>query len=187
MPPSPAERTLAPLTGTPCIDEPVAHLPIPAALALCVAGIAIGIGRGALDDVLATAPAKVPLLSAGPLATSPTFQDTIARADTELRAASALLDAAAEKTWAIATGGRPASLDERGSLRATASWIVERAEAAVDAAHRAGGGSAIYADCPLQRRLRDIQTLRQHFLVRADTFPTVGAILAGLEPAVPIF
>ena len=72
-------------------------------------------------------------------------------------------------------------------MRATAAWIVERAEAAVDAAHRAGGGGAIYADSPLQRRLRDIQTLRQHFLVRPDTFTTAGAILAGLEPELPIF
>jgi hypothetical protein len=39
----------------------------------------------------------------------------------------------------------------------------------------------------LQRRLRDVQTLRQHFLVRAETFTPAGAILAGQDPAVMVF
>lgn len=182
----PAERTLVPFHDPPCIDDPVARLPIPAALALCVASVALGIGRGALDDVVALAPAKTPLLSPGPLASNPEFLDTITRVDTELRAARLLLQTAAATTWATAAE-RPATLDERGVLRATSVWIVERAEAAVNAAHRAAGGGAIYADHPLQRRLRDIQTLRQHFLVRADTFAAAGAVLAGGEPDVPIF
>jgi alkylation response protein AidB-like acyl-CoA dehydrogenase len=152
-----------------------------------IASVALGIGQGAIDDVVEMARSKVPLLSPGALATSPTFQDALARADTDLRAARALLQEAAESTWATAAGGGSFALDDRGALRATAAWVVERAGAAVDTAHRAGGGSAIYSDSPLQRRLRDIQTLRQHFLVRPDTFTTAGAILAGLEPDVMVF
>jgi alkylation response protein AidB-like acyl-CoA dehydrogenase len=57
----------------------------------------------------------------------------------------------------------------------------------VDTAYRAGGGSAIYTDNPLQRRFRDIHALTQHFLVRRDTMTTAGAILAGQDPKVMIF
>jgi len=57
----------------------------------------------------------------------------------------------------------------------------------VRAAYRAGGGGAIYATSPLQRRLRDIDALTQHFLVRRDTMTTAGAILAGQEIDVPVF
>ena len=57
----------------------------------------------------------------------------------------------------------------------------------VRAAHRAAGGGAIHASSPLQRRLRDIDVLTQHFLVRRDTLTTAGAILAGQDVDVMVF
>jgi alkylation response protein AidB-like acyl-CoA dehydrogenase len=183
----PASRTLVPLSGRPCIDVAAAHLHVPAVVALAVASVALGIGRGALDDVLALSPSKVPLLASEALGASPGFQAAVARADVELRAARALLHSAAADAWAAAAARAPLTLEQRGEARATASWVVERAVAAVDAAHRAAGGGAIYVEHPLQRRLRDIQTLRQHFLVRPDTFEVAGGILNGLEPTIPIF
>ena len=71
--------------------------------------------------------------------------------------------------------------------RASAAWATERATHVVDTAQRFGGGTAVYADSPLQRRLRDIHTLTQHFIVRPDTLTTAGAVLAGQEPDVPVF
>jgi hypothetical protein len=35
-----------------------------------------------------------------------------------------------------------------------------------------GGGSAIYAGSPLQRRFRDVHAIIQRFLVKLDTFTT---------------
>ena len=58
---------------------------------------------------------------------------------------------------------------------------------AVDTAHRFAGGTAVYADSPLQRRLRDVHTMTQHFIVRPDTLTTAGAVLTGHEPDVPVF
>jgi hypothetical protein len=51
----------------------------------------------------------------------------------------------------------------------------------VTTAYRAGGGSSVYADSPLQRRLRDVNAVTQHFLVKPATLATAGAILAGRE------
>ena len=48
-------------------------------------------------------------------------------------------------------------------------------------AYTAGGGSSIYTASPLQRRLRDIHALTQHFIVKHDTFTNAGAVLAGQE------
>ena len=59
--------------------------------------------------------------------------------------------------------------------------------AVVDAAYRAGGGSSLYLDNPLQRRLRDVHAVTQHFLVRPDTMTTAGAILAGNNPELLLF
>ena len=72
-------------------------------------------------------------------------------------------------------------------MRAAAVWATERAADVVRAAYRAGGGGSIYAASPLQRRLRDIDALTQHFLVRRDTLTTAGAILAGQDVNVMVF
>ena len=98
----PAARTFVPLLGRPCLDDPAARLPVPGVYALGIASVALGIGRGALDDVLALAPSKIPLLASGALAVSPTFHDAIARADAELRAGAAHLLSLATATWAAA-------------------------------------------------------------------------------------
>ena len=66
-------------------------------------------------------------------------------------------------------------------------WAVDRAMSVTTTTYRAGGGSSLYSDCPLQRRLRDIHALAQHFIVRRDTLVTAGAILAGQDVQVPVF
>jgi alkylation response protein AidB-like acyl-CoA dehydrogenase len=183
----PRERTLVPMADTPCIDAPVVHIPPPSLLSLAIASVALGIAQGALDDIVALATNKVPLLAGAPLATNPLFQLELATGDTELRAGRALLYETAAEAWETAVLAEPASMERRARLRAAAVWATERSAAVVDAAYRAGGGSALYADCPLQRRLRDVHALTQHFLVKRDTLTTAGAILAGQDVQTMVF
>jgi indole-3-acetate monooxygenase len=181
------ERTFVPLVDEPCLDETVVNVPPPAMFSLAIASVAIGIARGALHDVVALAVDKTPMLDHGPLATNPLFQLELATADTELRAARALLYETAEAAWATASGMVPFDLEQRARIRAAAVWVTERAAAVVAFAYRSGGGSSIYATSPLQRRLRDIHALTQHFLVKRDTLTTAGAIFAGQDVEVMVF
>jgi alkylation response protein AidB-like acyl-CoA dehydrogenase len=89
--------------------------------------------------------------------------------------------------WATAEAGLELTLEQRARLRAGAIWATDHALSVVETAYRAGGGTAIYAECALQRRLRDIHALTQHFLVRRDTLVTAGAVLAGQPVDVPVF
>jgi hypothetical protein len=66
-------------------------------------------------------------------------------------------------------------------------WVTQRAVSVTDFAYHAGGGTSIYTDCPLQRRFRDVHAITQHFLVRADTLTSAGAVYAGLDPGLPVF
>jgi indole-3-acetate monooxygenase len=125
----PAERTLDPFADPAGIDEPIVRIPVPALLALQIAAVAIGAARGALDDILAIAASKVPLLAGAPLATNPLFQFELATADTELCAARALLYEAAESAWATAADRASFSLPQRARLRAAAVWVAARAVA----------------------------------------------------------
>jgi alkylation response protein AidB-like acyl-CoA dehydrogenase len=182
-----AERTFSPLADAPCIDAPIARVPPPAMFSLAIASVALGIARGALDEVVALSATKMPLLARAPLAGDPHFQWSLAEADTALRAARAIVQETAATVWATASAGDELTLVERARTRAAAVWATRRAAAAVDTAYEAGGGTSLYADCPLQRRLRDIRALTQHFLVRADTMTTAGAILAGQDVQVIVF
>ena len=181
-----ADRTFQLFADPPGLDAPILRIPTPTLIAQLVAAVAVGIARGAVDDLLALAVHKVPLLDAAPLAADPLFQADLAGVDTDLRAASALLGEAAGEVWAGAVAG-PLTMPQRARARAAAVWVVTRAAAVVTAAHRAAGSTSVYADSPLHRRLRDVHTLTQHFLVKRSTLTTAGAVLAGRDVAVPVF
>jgi alkylation response protein AidB-like acyl-CoA dehydrogenase len=174
----PAERTCRPLADEPCLDVPIVRIPPPTLYGTAVASVAIGAAQGALDDIVALAADKVPLLAATPLAANPHFQFELATADTRLRAARALLYESAEEAWSTAVAGDEFTLPLVGRFRAAGAWVTATAAEVVDVAYRSGGGSSLYSDCPLQRRLRDIHAATQHFLVKPDTLTTAGAILA---------
>jgi alkylation response protein AidB-like acyl-CoA dehydrogenase len=149
--------------------------------------VAIGVACGALDDVLALAGDKVPLLRSRPLAEDPTFHLVLASADTDLAAARALVRETAEAVWETAEDSGELTPQGVARARAAAAWATARAADVVRSAYRAAGGGALHLSSPLQRRLRDIDAMTQHFLVRADTMTTAGALLAGQEPDVPVF
>jgi indole-3-acetate monooxygenase len=182
-----AERTLDPMAEEPCIDAPIARVPVPALIALAVASVAVGCARGALDDISALAAQKVALFHGRPLSADATFHHGLATADTQLSAARALIYEHAGLAWETAAGGQELTMPGRARIRAAAAWASETAADVVRTAYRAGGGGSIYAGSPLQRRLRDIDALTQHFIVRQDTLTTAGAVLSGQDPDVMVF
>ncbi len=182
-----AEQTFLTLSHEACLDEPLVRIPTPAVIALEIASVAIGIAQGALEDILALAAKKVPLLASASLRANPLFQHEMGAADAKLRAARTLLYADAASAWATAMSGAEFTADQRARIRSAATWIAATAASVVDAAYRAGGGTSIYSDSPLQRRFRDIHALTQHFLVKLDTLTTAGAVFAGAEVDLTVF
>jgi indole-3-acetate monooxygenase len=181
----PADRTYLVMEEEPAVDIPYTRIPLPSPYSVQLAAVALGIARGALDDVLALAPGKVPLFAREPLAADAGFHDTIGSADARLRAARAGVLAETRELWATAEAGGAFSDELRARVRGASVWAAQTAAEVVDAAYTAGGGSSLYLASPLQRRLRDIHALTQHFLVRPGTFATTGAVLAGQDPGVP--
>ena len=183
----PTERTFLVMEDEPCLDVPIVRIPPPALYALQIASVAVGIAQGALDDIVALARDKVPLLASTALAANPLFQYQLALADTQLRAARTLLHAEATAAWATAVDRAPFQNEQRAHIRSTVAWAASQAVAVVDAAYHAGGSHALYVTSPLQRRLRDIHAVTQHFLVKPDALTTAGAVLAGQDVELGIF
>jgi indole-3-acetate monooxygenase len=176
----PAERSFT-LWEEPCLDVPLLRIPELSLSTLAFGAVAVGIADKALGEVTDLATGKVPLFSGGTLASNPLFQHQLGEADARLRAARTLLYADAETAWATAVAGTPFTPDHRARIRATATWVTSTATSVVDMAYTAGGGTSLYSSSPLQRRLRDIRALTQHFGVKLDTFTAAGAVLAGQE------
>jgi alkylation response protein AidB-like acyl-CoA dehydrogenase len=45
--------------------------------------------------------------------------------------------------------------------------------------HDIAGGTSVYKDSALQRRLRDAQTMTQHMITNAATYEMTGRVLLG--------
>lgn len=148
-----------------------------------IASVALGIAQHAVDDIVALAKnPKRRLFAATELADSPVFQYTLARAETELRAARALVKSEAESLWSVLGAGRSPTPAEHARCSATGAWVVATAAAAVEACYKAGGGTALYDSSPLQRHLRDIHALTQHISIADGWLTRAGAFLLGKDP-----
>jgi len=163
------------------IDAPVMRVPELSLSTLLFAAVAIGIAQGALDEITAIATAKVPAFAMAPLAANPLFRNHLGSADAELRAARALVYGEASAAWGTASDRAEFTLVQRARFRAATTWAVRAAASVVDVVYTEGGGSSIRDDNPLQRRLRDVHALTQHFAIKPDTFTLTGALLAGQD------
>jgi indole-3-acetate monooxygenase len=163
------------------LDFTVLRIPELCLSTMGFAAVAAGIAAGALGDVVDLAGGKVPMFSDSTLAANPLFRNQLGEAEAALRAARTLLHHDAAEAWAMADGGVPFDDPVRARFRSSTTWITATAAQVVDVAYRAGGGTALYTSSPLQRRLRDIHTLTQHFGVKLDTYTLAGAVVAGQE------
>lgn len=176
----PEEYTFA-IFEPPELDATVMRVPELCLSSMGFGAVAVGIAQGALDDVVDLAAGKVPMFAESTLAANPLFQNQLGEMSAALRAARTLLHHDAGEAWTMALDGDEFDDVVRARFRSDMTWIANTAASVVDVAYRAGGGSALYLRSPLQRRLRDIHTLTQHFGLKLDTFTLAGAVLAGQE------
>src|SRR4051794_5702061 len=178
---APAARSASLFTDRPREQGPLYGFPAFGLLALAIAGVTLGIGRAAIDDLVELAVDKTPTAGRRSLADRATTQAEIARADAGLRAARAFLHEAIGQAWEEASTGGEVGVERRARLRMASTNSAAAAATAVDVAYGLGGGTSIYETSPLQRRFRDVHAATQHMLVAPATWELTGRLLLGLE------
>ncbi len=178
--PVPAGRGVSLFTDRPHETGPLYSFPLFGLLALGIAAVALGIARGAIDDLISLAGGKRPAPGSRSVAERSTVQAELARAEASLRAARSLALEQIEAAWEAAEGGEALSDELRGGLRLAATHATETAALVATAMYRAGGGSSIYSSSPLQRRFRDANVATQHMMVAPATWELTGRLLFGL-------
>jgi alkylation response protein AidB-like acyl-CoA dehydrogenase len=174
----PDERVLSIFDG-PVIDRPLYRFPPFGFFAACITAAAMGNARAAIDNFVDLAGAKKGVAASRTLAQRSTIQVAVATADSALEAARAGYYQAIESAWQAAEDGPSVPLAARTRLRLAATHGARVSADVVRSMYDLAGGSAIYDDAPLQRRLRDAFTATAHFQVNEASRELPGRILLG--------
>ena len=150
-------------------------------------GVALGIARRALDEIMATAPTKKrgnpPTAS---LADREAFRGDIASCDLRLRSARALAHEVYERAYQTACSGQVPDAAMQSEMRAVSTYVTEVAVDVATTAFRYAGGSAIHRSNILQRCLRNINAAAQHFMVSDTALENYGATLLEVPDVKPM-
>jgi alkylation response protein AidB-like acyl-CoA dehydrogenase len=176
----PASRGVSLFADAPREPGALYAFPLFGLLALGIAAVALGIARGSIDALLELAGEKRPAPGSRSLAERPTMQVELARSEAALRGARALALEQIALAWEAAEQGGALADELKVGLRLAATHATATAAEVANAMYRAGGGSSIYAESPLQRRFRDANVATQHMMVAPSSWELSGRLLFGL-------
>ena len=176
----PAHRTLPFPFSSPVRGGRLFQLPVLGFFGPAFSGFPQGLGRRALDDLLAFAGSKHRLMAGTKLTERGAFQRDLALAHEGLRAAEAVVKGDLAALWNRLHSGVEGSARDMAELLAGYSRNIDAAVAAAECAYRYAGGDAVYTSSPFQRLLRDARVASQHILVGEHNYDALGrALLEG--------
>ena len=168
--------------GPTCIEGPLYTAPLQL-VPLMHGAPAIGIAEGAIEDLVALAgTGKKQFAMPSSMRDSPLFQAELGRIDADVRAARAVQTVKAEGVWRQLLVGDLGPPTERVEAAQASAWVTTTCVKAGDALYALGGGSALYDESPLQRRMRDLHGAAQHAAVQPRHYLAAGAVLLGHPP-----
>lgn len=182
----PAEHTVSPFEDS-RIDRPIGRMPTAATMSAGHGALSLGIARGALEDVLEIGRTKVSVDPVPAMRDRAGNQRAVAETIASIDSARSLLHEVVAATWARAEAGDEMTPDVLAELWLASVSASHTARAAVNTMHALGGTTALYTDCALERRQRDIHAAMNHIVCQPIWFEQAGAVKLGLEPTNPLF
>jgi alkylation response protein AidB-like acyl-CoA dehydrogenase len=181
----PAEESCSP--GPPVAGRsPLAQLPI---IPMMIAGIGaqfLGMARAAIEITIDILRNKVSVDPGISIRERPAVLAEIAVYSAAVAAAGSHLHATMATMWDKAQKHVPTAGD-RAALYSAGLHAAAVGRGCVAAMHSAAGTTALYVDCPLERSVRDLQTMEQHVAAQPVWLEDSGRVLLGHEPVNPLF
>ncbi len=163
---------------------PLYHCPL-GVLTTSFLPVGLGALRVAIDAVRELAQSKIPFASRAPLKLRPLAQVHWGRALAAYRAVRASVHAELAETWGRALAGQGFTLEHKADLFLTCAYTLETCADAVRELATAAGTSAIYKTSPLERALRDTETLRHHAFGAEGRYASVAQAHWGIDVDFP--
>ena len=147
---------------------PLFRIPIVASAGHPLSATALGAAEGAFDSVLSSFKTRVGTYTGAKVADFQAVQIKLAEARCLIDSASALMRDSARGFDAFAERNDVPDLATKLRWRAQNAFAVRQARQAVETLWSCYGANAIYTRDPLQRYLRDLQAINQHFSFNFD-------------------
>ena len=176
----PEARSVSLVSDRPRAEGALYAFPAFGLLALGVAAVSMGAGRGALDAIRALALKKSPQGSAKTLAERQTTQRELAEMEAAFRASRVYLFDEIDRTWAVAQAEGAIPQARRADLRLACTHMTRTAAEVARRAYDLGGGAALFLDNEIQRRFRDAHGATQHIVTAPATLELAGRVILGL-------
>jgi 3-hydroxy-9,10-secoandrosta-1,3,5(10)-triene-9,17-dione monooxygenase len=157
---------------------PLYRLPIGAATGHLLAGPALGAAEGAYERFVAAVRARAGTYTGAKVADFQAVQIKVARARCLIDSARHLLRQSAIALQVSAGRNEVPDLATKLELRAHAAFAVNETREAVEALWSAYGAQGLYRRDPLQRHLRDILAMNQHFSYNFDIAGSAFGLVA---------
>ncbi|HET7594885.1 MAG TPA: acyl-CoA dehydrogenase family protein, partial [Stellaceae bacterium] len=162
------------------------RLPWFALFAFVVAGPALGIARGALEQYVNSTRTRLGTYTSKSIADFSTVQVHIAEAGALMDAAEALMLKDCAEAMRFAEADEVPPIEDKVRWRRDGAYAARLCTKAVDVIFTAAGGGAIYESNPIQRAWRDIHAANAHFGVNWDANGvTYGRVALGLPADSP--
>jgi alkylation response protein AidB-like acyl-CoA dehydrogenase len=162
---------------------PLYAVPMTSVFAGGIAVVALGIGRAAVEALVAIGADKRTAGSPAVLRDKPAAQADLARAEALLGSARAYLFGEVARMWEDTVAGRTVTTRDRAAVRLAACHATQCAIQAVDLAYQSAGGAALRYGSRLERCFRDVHAVGQHaMLSRHANLELAGRVLFGLPP-----
>jgi alkylation response protein AidB-like acyl-CoA dehydrogenase len=160
--------------GAPFLSGPL-YTALPQFLPLLHAAIALGMAEAVVSNLIDLASTgRWQVLSPVPMKDSEIFQFELGRVDADLRAARALFEAQSASHWRHAVAGTRFGEAQLAESSQAAVWTTRTCVRVADACFALAGGSAVYENSPLQRRLRDLHVAGQHARLQQRHYVSAG-------------
>jgi alkylation response protein AidB-like acyl-CoA dehydrogenase len=167
---------------------PLYAVPMTSTFVSCIATVALGVARAAIDALLEIAASKTTAGSSTALRDKPFAQAELARAEAILGSGRAFLFAELGAMWANAEAGKDITLLERARVRLAAVQATQNAIRTVNIIYQLGGGASLFQSGRLERCSRDVHAAGQHVAVSPmSNLEPVGRVLFGLPPGMARF
>jgi alkylation response protein AidB-like acyl-CoA dehydrogenase len=163
-------------------SEPMFRYPTLSFAAQVLTVVGLGIARGAIEELRAMAGGRVSVTGAPRLADRPQVQIEIARAEAQLRAASAFFYGSIDAAWDSLLKGDAVSPEQARSLRLSSTHAARTSAEVTRAVQLLTGMTGVYDASPIAQQVRDVQVLTQHAFMGDITYQNAGAMLLGLPP-----
>ena len=162
-------------------EAPLYVYPTHYVYASAFSGVALGIARGALDDLRKLAVRKTAAGARSTMRDSPVFQTELAELQAQWGSARAYQQTTLLEIWDEVRESRVLDMEQRARIRLATTYAINQCTQVVQAVYRLAGSTAVFQAEPFERRFRDMHAVSQQAQGSRFHFETVGRFLLGHE------